>query len=246
MNDLGSGPLRSALPAWVPEVRYLPETDSTNRQAMAWALGGAPHGALVLADFQTAGRGRMGRTWVASPGSGLLFSVVLRPTREPDLRPLFTLAAAVAICECVSGLGLEPGLKWPNDVLIENRKVAGILAEAAGDVVILGVGVNVGRGALPPEIAESATSLEECSGGRRINRLEVLAGLIGHLAELVEGPVTAIPERYRRWSLTLGRRVRVVLDSESLEDLAVDIDPAGGLVLQGGQVVRAGDVLQLR
>ena len=212
---------------------------------MAWAQEGALNGALVLADFQTAGRGRLGRTWVASPGSSLLFSVVLRPTWEPDLRPLFTLAAAVAICECLTGLGLDPGLKWPNDVLIANRKVAGILAEAAGDVVILGVGVNVGRGAFPPEIAETATSLEECSG-RKFNRPEVLADLIGHLAELVEGPVTAIPERYRRWSLTLGQTVRVVLDSESLEDRAVDIDPAGGLVLQGGQVVRAGDVLQLR
>jgi BirA family biotin operon repressor/biotin-[acetyl-CoA-carboxylase] ligase len=245
LNDLDPGTLRAALPPWVPEVRYLEETDSTNRQAMAWAHHGAPHGALVLADFQTAGRGRLGRSWVAPPGSSLLFSVVLRPTWEPELRPLLTLAAAVAICECLSDLGFDPGLKWPNDVLLADRKVAGILAEAEEDVVILGLGVNVGRGMFPPEIAQTATSLEMCSG-RKFDRLEVLAALIGYLAELVDGPVTAIPERYRRWSLTLGSRVRVLLNDESLEDRAVDIDPAGGLVLEGGQVVRAGDVFQVR
>jgi BirA family biotin operon repressor/biotin-[acetyl-CoA-carboxylase] ligase len=245
LNDLDSGTLRSALPAWVPEVRFLPETDSTNRQAMVWAQEGAPHGAVVLADFQTAGRGRLGRTWVSPPGSGLLFSVVLRPTCEPDLRPLFTLAAGIAICECLSRLGLDPGLKWPNDVLVADRKIAGVLAEASVDVVILGVGVNIGQEAFPPDIAEFATSLQACAG-RKFNRLEVLAALVGYLANLVDGPVTTIPERYRRWSLTLGRRVRVVLDSQSLEDRAVDIDPAGGLVLEGGTVVRAGDVFQLR
>jgi BirA family transcriptional regulator, biotin operon repressor / biotin---[acetyl-CoA-carboxylase] ligase len=245
LNDIDPGTLRAALPAWVPEVRYLEATDSTNRQAMAWAREGAPHGALVLADFQTAGRGRLGRSWVAPPGSSLLFSAVLRPGWEPGFRPLLTLAAAAAICECLSDLGFDPGLKWPNDVLLADRKVAGILAEAAGDVVILGLGVNVGQAEFPPDIAQSATSLQLCSG-RKFDRLEVLTKVVGYLAELVDGPAAAIPERYRRWSLTLGSRVRVVLTSGSLEDRAVDIDPAGGLMLEGGQVVRAGDVFQVR
>jgi BirA family biotin operon repressor/biotin-[acetyl-CoA-carboxylase] ligase len=245
LNDLDYGTLRQALPPWVPELRYLPETDSTNRQAMAWAKQGAPSGSLVLADFQTAGRGRLGRSWVAPAGSSLLFSVVLRPTWEPNLWPLLNLAAGVAVCECLSGLGLDPGLKWPNDVFLADRKVAGILAEAWGDVVILGIGINVGQGAFPREIAPAATSLQAFSG-RTFDRPEVLSALIGSLSNLVDGPAEAVPGRYRRWSTTLGRRVRVVLDSESFEDRAADIDPAGGLVLQGGRVVRAGDVFQLR
>lgn len=245
MNDLDDKRLSQALPGWVPEVRFLPETDSTNRRAMAWANQGAAAGSMVVADFQTAGRGRLGRTWTAPAGSSLLFSVVLRPGTAPEGWPLISLAAGVALCECLAGLGLEPGLKWPNDVLLGGRKVAGILAEAAEGVVILGIGLNVGRVEFPEEIAATATSLENFSG-RAFNRLGVLSGLTGHLSGLVEAPPDRVPDRYRRWSRTLGRQVRVDLGTGFLEDRAVDIDRFGGLELAGGRVVRAGDVIQVR
>lgn len=245
MNDLDDNRLREALPGWVSELRYLPETDSTNRRAMAWAMEGAAAGSMVVAGFQTAGRGRLGRSWTAPAGSGLLFSIVLRPASGTDRWPLISLAAGVAVCECLAGLGLEPGLKWPNDVLIGDRKVAGILAEAAGDVVILGIGVNVGRTEFPADIASTAASLETFSG-RALDRLEVLSSLAGHLTGLVESPVEAVPDGYRGWSRTLGKVVKVDLGSGLVEDRAVDIDPSGGLVLAGGRVVRAGDVVQVR
>lgn len=245
MNDLDAHRLREALPDWVPECRYLRRTDSTNRVAMAWASEGAPHGSLVLADFQTAGRGRLGREWTAPAGSSLLFSLIVRPGGRPDSWPLLSLAAGIAVCEALTELGLQPGLKWPNDVLLDGKKTAGILAEAAGGVVILGIGVNVGRVELPEPLAATATSLETFAG-RAFNRLEVLSRLVAALSRQVDGPVDAIPARYRDWSVTLGKQVRVETGTGSIEARAVDIDISGGLVLAGGQVVTAGDVLQLR
>lgn len=245
MNDLDDKRLSEALPGWVSEIRFLPETDSTNLRATAWAVEGAASGSMVIADFQSAGRGRLGRTWTAPAGSSLLFSIVLRPGSGTDRWPLISLAAGVAVCECLAGFGLKPALKWPNDVLLGDRKVAGILAEAAGGVVILGIGVNVGRVEFPENIASTATSLEAFTG-RAFNRLEVLSSLAGHLSGVVEGTVDAVPRGYREWSGTLGRHVRVDLGSGMVEDRAVDIDPSGGLVLAGGRVVRAGDVIQVR
>ena len=245
MNNYDANSLRAALPAWVPECRFLSQTDSTNRKAMEWAAAGAAHGSLVVADFQTAGRGSLGREWTAPAGSSLLFSVVLRPPGGPDTWPLLTLAAGVAVCECLAGLGFRPQLKWPNDVVLEGRKVGGMLAEAAEGVVILGIGINARRVEFPAALAESATSLETVSG-LRLNRLDLLAGLIGFLSREVDGPLETVADRYRTWSGTLGKRVRVDLGSGPVEDRAVDIDQAGGLVLAGGQVVRAGDVVQLR
>lgn len=243
MNDLDDKRLREALPSWVPEVRYLAETDSTNREAMAWAMEGAASGSMVVADFQTAGRGRLGRTWTAPAGSSLLFSIVLRPAAASERWSLITLAAGVAVCECLAGFGLAPGLKWPNDVLLGDRKVAGILAEASEGVVILGIGLNVGRIEFPEEIRPGATTLEEFTGSA-LDRLEVLSGLAGRLSLVDE--IERVPSSYRQWCRTIGRNVRVELGDGAVEDLAVDIDPAGGLVLAGGQVVRAGDVVQLR
>lgn len=245
MNDLSEVRLRRHLSGWVPEVRYLPETDSTNLQALAWARQGAPHGSVVVADHQSAGRGRLDRRWLAPPGSSLLFSVVLRPELKPELRGLLCLAAGVAGCEFLSSLEIKAGLKWPNDILLGDRKVAGILAEASGEVVVLGAGLNVHQTGFPPEIAESATSLAAHTA-RSFDRTEVLAGWISHLAPLVDGPPAVIRSEYGRWCSTLGRRVRVDLGEGGVEDEAVDIDGTGALVLAGGRTVSAGDVVQLR
>ena len=245
MNDLTAESLRRSLPGWVPEVRFLPETGSTNRVALGWAAEGAAHGSLVMADHQTAGRGRLDRTWLAPAGSSVLVSVVLRPSMEPPQRGLLALAAAVALCRSLEELKVAAAVKWPNDVLLGERKVAGMLSEAAGGVVVLGVGVNVKQREFPPEIAGTATSLE-LHAGRQFSRLQVLEGLVRHLSLLVEGPVEDIVPAYRPRCRTLGRRVRVDLGSGPVEDLAAGIDPSGALVLAGGRTVVAGDLVQLR
>jgi BirA family biotin operon repressor/biotin-[acetyl-CoA-carboxylase] ligase len=245
LNDLTADALRNHLPGWVPEVRFLPETDSTNRVAMLWAAEGAAHGCLAVADHQTAGRGRLDRRWLAPAGTSLLLSVVLRPRVEPELRGLLALAAAVALCRCLEEIDVAAAVKWPNDVVLGDRKVCGMLSEAAGDVVVLGIGVNVKQREFPEEIAQTATSLE-LHTGRDFERLQVLEGLIRHLALLVDGPAEAIPAQYRPWCRTLGRRVKLDLGSGPVEDLAVDIDGQGALILGDGRSVRAGDLVHLR
>ena len=132
---------------------HLRRTDSTNERAKELALSGAPHGTLVTAGEQTAGRGRQGRTWTAAPGEALLMSIVLR-----ELRPTLPLGAAVAICEA---LPVECAIKWPNDIWVDGRKLAGILVEGRPQEgwAVLGIGLNVSTRAFPPELSGIATSL---------------------------------------------------------------------------------------
>src|SRR5690606_12415094 len=138
--------------------RALGATGSTNADALAWATEGAPDGALVTAEHQTAGRGRHGRTWTDAPGLSLLASLLLRPTLPPDRLGLLPLAAGLAAADAVESVtGLVPRLKWPNDVLLGGRKVGGLLLESRlGDgpaTVVLGLGLNVGQADFPPELA---------------------------------------------------------------------------------------------
>jgi BirA family transcriptional regulator, biotin operon repressor / biotin---[acetyl-CoA-carboxylase] ligase len=136
--------------------RYYEQTGSTNDIALAWAAAGAPDLALVVAEEQTAGRGRGNRSWFTPAGAGLAFSLVLQPSHgEQQSIPLFSALAALAVCEAVEPLGLEPEIKWPNDVLLNRRKVCGILAESVWlgeklESIVLGVGVNIKQEAVPP------------------------------------------------------------------------------------------------
>lgn len=236
--------LRRAVPDWIADVRYLAETDSTNRVAGQWAAGGAPHGCLVVADYQSAGRGRLDRRWLAPPATSILASLVLRPQLPLKQWSLIGLAGAAALAEYLHGQGVSSGVKWPNDVLLGERKVAGLLAEASGEVLVLGLGVNVAQAAFPEEIAGIATSLQDHTG-RRFARWDVLGGWLVQLGDLLEHP-GSIPGAYRRWCRTIGSRVRVDLGTEAVEDRARDIDDEGALILEGGRTVVAGDVLQLR
>jgi BirA family biotin operon repressor/biotin-[acetyl-CoA-carboxylase] ligase len=178
---------------------HLRRTDSTNDRARALASAGAPHGTLVTAAEQTAGRGRQGRTWSAPAGTALLMSLVLR-----DAPPLLPLAAGVAVAE-VAGEGAL--LKWPNDVLIGGRKVAGILVEArpAEGWSVLGLGVNVAvdPGELPPAVRGSAGTL-----GRAPAEIEpLLAALLGRLERWLAEPAEAVLEAWRARDALLGREV---------------------------------------
>ena len=169
----------------VSELRYFGTTGSTNADALAWAEAGAPDGALVLADAQTAGRGRSGRRWLTPPGAGLAFSLVLRPTPAEAARmTYFTALGALAVCQALEGYGLQAQIKWPNDVLIGRRKVSGLLVETTWlehlpQAVVIGIGLNVARAAVPPadQLTFPATSLEEALGFAP-QRWEVLVEIV--------------------------------------------------------------------
>ena len=167
------------------DVLYYAEVSSTNDLALEWAENGAADGSLVLADRQTAGRGRAGRRWVTKPGAALAMSLVLRPTAaEVAYIPRFTALAALGLVEALAKHGLTAEVKWPNDVLIGERKVAGVLVEAfwlgeRPEALIVGMGVNVSQEALPPaeELRFPATCIED-EMGESVDRWDILAGIL--------------------------------------------------------------------
>lgn len=233
------------------------EIGSTNDRAMAAGHEGAPEGLCVLADGQTTGRGRLGRTWVSPPGVGLYTSVLLRPKASPSRLPLLTLVAGLAVADAIQEVAdLPPRLKWPNDVLLEGRKVAGILTELAtsgAEVshVVVGIGINVNHDVddFPPELREAATSVSlQC--GRPIARGMLAPAIFNRMDCWYElfcrDQRGRIVEAGRQRSATLGRPVQVLAGAEAWEGLAVDLDPDGALLVQDevGSLRRvvAGDV----
>jgi BirA family transcriptional regulator, biotin operon repressor / biotin---[acetyl-CoA-carboxylase] ligase len=208
-------------------------TDSTNERARELAIGGAPHGTLVTADEQSAGRGRQGRTWTAPPRSALLMSLVLR-----DLRETLPLVAAVAVCEA---LPVAAAIKWPNDVWVRGRKLAGILVEGRPQEgwAVLGVGVNVGTAEFPPALRETATSLrlEGVDAGAE----DILERVLEALERWLPRPVGEVLAAWRERDALLGRPVRWANGSgvgrgvDETGALLVDT-AAGRVVLQAGEV----------
>jgi len=247
--------LESALADFVPQVTYLEQTGSTNAVARQLALEGAPHRALVVAGFQTEGRGRFDRTWFAPPGCCLLFSQVLRLKCDAEQLPLANLAASIALSQALSKLGLVSSLKWPNDVLINGRKVAGILAEVVSQygsrglvqeskpehAVVLGVGLNVNVEEFPDELRAMATSLS-LEGGHSFDLIETLIQFQIRFEILLELFPKDVAETYGKMSETVGRLVRVRSGNSIVEGKAVRIDPLGHLVLEGGHTITAGDL----
>ncbi|MBK5288442.1 MAG: biotin--[acetyl-CoA-carboxylase] ligase [Acidimicrobiia bacterium] len=231
------------------DIRWLTEVDSTNRYALDEARAGAAAGLVVVADHQTAGRGRLGRVWVAPPGASLLVSVLLRPDLAPDQRHLVVIAAALAMAEAVHAeTGVRAGLKWPNDLLVGDRKLAGILAEASGDAVVVGIGVNLHWEDVPSELAEIATACN-LEGGRPTTREAVLAAFLAGYAIRLDDP-TGTRADYERGLVTLGRRVRVEQSGGVVTGLARGVDGAGHLLLRCDDgttaTIAVGDVVHVR
>jgi len=234
-------------------VSYHQSVTSTMEVAKREAEAGAPEGTLVIAEEQTAGRGRMGRSWVSPPGVNLYVTVVLRPTLE-QLRYLAVIAP-LAVCQAVEETtGLLPRIKWPNDVAIGDKKVCGILvqSELAGDEVqfaLAGIGINVNLDASAhEEIAQIATSLR-AELGREVSREEVLAATLNHFETLYQalrrGEVVSMAWKHRLD--TLGKHVRVESAGGAVEQgVAVDADSDGSLILRrddGSHVrIEAGEV----
>jgi BirA family biotin operon repressor/biotin-[acetyl-CoA-carboxylase] ligase len=227
------------------DVTWRAEVGSTNDEVAARARAGTPEGVVVVADRQAAGRGRRGRTWDAPPASSLLVSVLLRPP-APYLAVMAAGLAAVEACR--STAGVHPSLKWPNDLMVDGRgKLAGILAETAGDHggVVVGLGLNVdwGDAPLPP----GATSLAEAAGGGDgLDRVVLLVAYLVALEARCRQSAVDLVADYRDACSTIGRRVRVDLPGgESFEGRATGVDDDGRLVVDG-RPVAAGDVVHVR
>jgi BirA family biotin operon repressor/biotin-[acetyl-CoA-carboxylase] ligase len=238
-------------------------TGSTNADLLARALAGEPEGAVLAAEEQRAGRGRMGRTWTSPPRAALTFSVLLKPAVPPARRGWLPLLAGVAVATAVTQVtGVRTGLKWPNDLLTADAKLAGILAEAAGDAVVVGIGLNVSTepaefpptrpGALP------ATSLR-AAGATALDRASLLLAILGELEHWYRAwqQVGGDPDRsglraeYTRLSATIGRTVRAELPGgQALSGPVAGVDSDGRLLVRvssGSEVaVAAGDVVHLR
>jgi BirA family transcriptional regulator, biotin operon repressor / biotin---[acetyl-CoA-carboxylase] ligase len=231
------------------EVIFLDRTGSTNDVALGLAGEGAAEGLVVIAGEQTSGRGRQGRAWHSPAGSGLYVSIVLRPSLAPRdgarIMSLLTLAAGVALAEGVeAATALSAEIKWPNDLLIGRRKLAGILAEsAAGDLpyVVLGYGINVRTSEWPPEIEQRATSLE-AELGRSIERwvvcAETIAAVSRRYRDLVNGRFDAILDEWRRRSPS-SRDARVAWQTPagSVSGVTAGIDDRGALLVRAGSGV---------
>lgn len=241
------------------DIRVFTEVDSTNHYLLDEARAGAPEGVVAVADFQHAGRGRLGRTWTAPPGASLLVSVLLRPPLATARAPVVTMAAGLAAVDAVwLAARFTPSLKWPNDLVVGSRKLAGILTEAdvAGDEVralVVGVGINCNWDEFPPEIAAAATACN-LETGRPVDRHELLVHLLQRLDvryTTLVGPrgIDAVLGEYRQRCATLGREVRVELPGgEVVEGRAEDVTEEGHLVVSTPvrRVIPAGDVTHLR
>jgi BirA family biotin operon repressor/biotin-[acetyl-CoA-carboxylase] ligase len=240
------------------KIHYLSEIDSTNRFAFKRAQEGGAEGEVVIADSQTNGKGRMGRSWFSPAGLNLYLSVILKPKLPPARTPQITLTAAVALAETVqSFFGAPPAIKWPNDIMVGGKKLAGILTESSCDsnrvhFVVVGVGVNLNLPAdlLPEEIRGRATSLLILTN-KTIDRTAFAGQLIQDLdrcyGELEDKGFPWIARRWESFFELRGRKVTVEMAGRLLSGTAKGIDGEGALIVEedGGarQRVIAGDVI---
>lgn len=245
------------------ELHLHPRLASTNTTALALAASGAPHGTVVVAEEQTAGRGRLGRVWHSPAGENLYCSILLREVGSGAWLSWLPLMTGLAVLKTVhAAAGLQPSLKWPNDVFIGSRKIAGVLGESAGlgtpdAVVVVGIGlnVNIGRESFPTELRAIATSLA-AEAGCRFDRAELLASLLLELEACYTAVTPEVPaalrEEYGAYCSTLGRQVRVSLaEDRTIEGRAEAITEDGALrVIESGSgralTIRTGDILYLR
>ena len=222
-----------------PVIHRFEEVGSTNDIALEMARSGAPEGTVVTARSQSKGRGRRGREWFDKPGESILMSVILRPKLPLNRYSELAFVAAVALADCLrDNCSLEPALKWPNDVLIGGRKVAGILVESGQGAAIVGIGVNVNQSEFPPELAATATSVAiEAGSGLDVDALT--QALIDSLFAAYQLPFEEILTRWRKYMWGLGCSVDVVTEGVTVSGTIAGIDSDGALLLdQAGGVRR--------
>ncbi|MDP3732343.1 MAG: biotin--[acetyl-CoA-carboxylase] ligase [Candidatus Omnitrophota bacterium] len=239
------------------KIYYFDAVSSTMDSALQLAMEGAPEGAIVLAESQTKGRGRLGRDWFSPKYKGIYLSLILRPRISPNQAPLLTLMSAVSICEAVKEkTDLACQIKWPNDILAHHKKLGGILTELNAETdlsrfIVVGIGLNVNND--KKTIPAGATSLKE-QKKEDINRVELLQEILRKIEEnylsFQKDSGKSIIDKWRNWSISLGRRVRVSFQNEHIEGEAIDIDIDGGLLIRNDsgfiRKVMSGDVVHCR
>lgn len=239
------------------KVHYFDTVSSTMDIAFQFGMQGEAEGALVLAEAQTKGRGRLGRTWVSPKYKGIYLSLILRPKLLPNQASILTLLSGVSVCEAIKAVtGLDTQIKWPNDLLIHHKKLGGILTELSAEMdevrfVVIGIGLNVNND--KKALISAATSLKD-QKKENINRIELLREILRKIEAnylfLQDRGSRTIIEKWREHNITLGRRVRVAYHKEHIEGEAVDIDIDGGLLLRNDsgviEKVVSGDVVHCR
>lgn len=238
------------------EIYYFEDIDSTNNEAKKQANLGCPEGTIVLAEMQNSGRGRISRSWFSPAAKGIWMSIVIRPPFHPYDAPKCTLLAAVAITKAIQKVaGVQCGIKWPNDILYEGKKMVGILTEMSAEMdavnyVVLGMGINVNieRAEFPTDLESIATSLS-IAAGKPIARLPLLQEILfmveNEYCKVIQHGFTEMLDEWRRLSVTLGQTVDIIGGIETVRGLAVDIDKDGALLVEiNGRMekVIAGDV----
>ncbi len=226
------------------ELIHFEEIDSTNNHAKKIANDGCSHGTVVIAERQTLGRGRVGRPWQSYNNRGLWFSIVLRPDLEPEQVQIITLAASVAVVEGICrDLGINCGIKWPNDIILGNSKLCGILTELSAEpghvnYVVVGIGINVNQTCIEfdADIQDKATSLQ-IHAGKKISRVKLLSCILTCFEEMynkvLEKNTGEIIDRWNKYSVTLGREVKIVSRDTEYIGTAQSVAPDGRLVVKG-------------
>ena len=243
------------------DIRVFEETNSTNDIVEKLARDGVKEGAVVFAEAQTRGRGRLGRKWLSPARRGLWFSVLLRPDLRPQAATQLTVAAATALCRAIRAqTELTPQVKWPNDILINGRKVAGVLTELAAEIdhvkhLILGIGVDVNLKAseFPAELKKVATSLK-IESGRHLNRIDLAAAILRELDadyhRIQRGRFAEVADEWEEQCITLGHRVRIHIGHREITGRAEALDDDGALLVrtEHGHLERiiGGDVMLVK
>lgn len=238
------------------DIHFYRDTTSTNDMAKTIAGRGAPEGTILLAEKQSSGRGRMGRVWVSNYGDGIWLSLILRPPIMPSHAPQITFVTAVAACQAVrEHTGLDVTIKWPNDLMINGKKICGILTELSAEIdlvnhIVVGVGVNVNQDekGFPEELQKTATSLSLVSG-RSYRRIELLVDMLKKYAEIyyqyINNGFFPILQLWKKLNSTLGQEVQVISQEETYYGTAIDIDENGQLLVNTNGTIKsvlAGDV----
>ena len=227
-------------------VFYYDEIDSTNTEAKRKAEEGEPHGTLVVADMQSAGRGRRGRDWSSPHHQGIFFTILLRPEIEPVNAPMLTLVMAMAVARGISeSTGLKAQIKWPNDIVINGKKVVGILTEMSAQIdyvnhVVIGTGINVHQSSFPEELAQKATSIDieqEKLGGAKISRAQLLEEILEQFEIYYEKYIktqdlSGLMEEYNQELVNKNRKVRVLDPLGEFEGQALGINAHGSLLVE--------------
>lgn len=233
------------------EIVYFEETDSTNRQARLLAREGARHGTLVIADTQSAGRGRRGRGWISPAGEGVFMSLIIRPDMPPSQVAKLSLTLALAVSRAIEReTGLDAKIKWPNDIVIGGRKVCGLLLEMDAtaekvESIVAGVGINVHQTVFDEEIAHTASSLDLLAG-RRVSRSAIVRAFLAEFERAMALEDAQMMDAYRASSATIGQKVQVISLSGTYTGTAEGITESGSLLVrdENGEVqeVLAADV----